>query len=655
MSIKRIMRVFPNKRAAFLTRLGNIILIQVVFVFTALAIVIFYPAENETVDSEYVSMRNKLREATSSIDRAADSSYSDIASLVGDKEFRKQLEHSLKINNVVQSYLYAVSGDSKAVRLFELYELTGPFPDEKYAGFESLVDPDIIVNDVGSSEELLIPIIHGGRFFVYYYHAGVVNNMSLVLVAISDHTNLGMGGEQFRYTFLMLFLVAALVSLLTVYLINKRFQQPLERLIRGFEKTVKGELYSLVETDMDNELSKLAEAYNNMSLTLWENNKKMTDYNARLEESNEMLIESQEFLQTLIDSSPVCIISTSPEGEITVFNRKASEVFRIERSKAIGSDVGKLFSQKRHSETAKLVLGDNQAQEVLCRRGDASLFPAYLISAAVHTREGEVWAHLYIVKDISESRNFQEMMVRLDRYYTRGEMAGDIAHEINNFLAILSGNVELMPLLMKKNDNEKIAKKLEVMKNTIDRIAHFTDGLMDLNEGDIRFEPSDLNQLIENVVAFLKPQNRFDHIEIVTNLSTDIPLVELDPGQIQQLLVNLLQNAAEALEERQSDRRIVIESRIVESDSSRRALLKISDNGPGVQNDKEDLVFHKRFTTKRKGHGIGLITCKKIVDTHRANILYEYDNGASFTVTLPIEQNVATVATSSAAEAATPA
>ncbi len=646
MGKKRILRVFPRRRAGFLTRLGNIIIIQVLFVFSALAIVIFYPAENDTVDSEYVFMRGKLHEAASWIADVTGGSSTNPVALARDHDFRSRLENLLAIDNVVQAYLYAISEDSKAVRLFELNEMTGPFPDEKYVDFEPLVDSKVIERDVSSSEELLIPIIHSGRYFVYYYHAGFVNELPIVLVAISDHPNIGVGGGQFRYTFLMLFLVAALVSLMTVYLINKRFQEPLDRLIRGFDKTVKGELYSLVETDMDDELSKLAEAYNNMSLTLWENNRKMSDYNTRLEESNQMLVESQDFLKTLIDSSPVCIVSTSPEGQITVFNRKASEVFRMDRSEAVGSGVEELFSQKRYSETAKLVLGDNHAQEVLCRRGDGSLFPAYLISAAVHTREGDIWAHLYIVKDISESRNFQEMMVRLDRYYTRGEMAGDIAHEINNFLAILSGNIELMPLMMKKGDTEKITKKLEVMKGTVDRIAHFTDGLMDLNEGDIRFEPSDLNQLIQNVIAFLKPQNRFDKIEIVTDLSTDIPLVELDAGQIQQLLVNLLHNAAEALEEREFDRRIAIESQISEVNGARKAVLKVTDNGPGIQSDKEDMVFHKRFTTKRKGHGIGLITCKKIVDTHRASILYEYRDGASFTVTLPVEQNVSKIGSS---------
>ena len=632
------MRLFSRKRTGFLTRLSNIIIIQVLFVFVALTIVIFYPEHNNSVDSEYVFMREKLHQAGNQIAVILGDSLTGGGEISRDNAVYLKLAKTVDIDNVIQSYLYVCSKDNRLKRLFSFRSSTQTESDDVDAfDLDDMVDTTVIQHHVALADGLVIPIIYSSRFFVYYYQIEPENSAPVVLVAISDHHNNLAGSDQVRYTFLMLFLASALVSFLTVYLINKRFQEPLERLIDGFQKTVKGELFSLVETDMDDELSNLAKAYNDMSLTLWGNNKKLSDYNARLEDANEMLAESQEFLGTLIDSSPGCIISASPDGEIMLFNRKAAEVFGVERQEIIGKNIDTLFTHRLSEiKTSKAIIGDNHSMEVLCRRGDSSLFPAYLITAPVDASDGEIWAYLYLVKDISESKNFQEMMVRLDRYYTRGEMAGDIAHEINNFLAILSGNVELMPLLMKKGDQGKISQKLEVMKNTVDRIAQFTDGLMDSNEDEVRFEMVDVNQLVETVIAFLKPQNRFDRIDVKTDLSTDIPLVELDSGQIEQLLVNLLYNAADALEEQGDARSITIKTELNEQGEPKRIALKVIDNGPGVLPEKEQLLFRKRFTTKRRGHGIGLITCQRIVDTHDGRISYEKADGAVFAVELPV-------------------
>ncbi|UCE23205.1 MAG: PAS domain S-box protein [Candidatus Zixiibacteriota bacterium] len=642
------MRWLPVKKPGFLTRLGNIIIIQVIFVFAALAIVIFSPESRDTVDSEYVYMQERLTQAGTQLAGLLDANTEGPARQLLNPDAAQQATRLLDIDNVARCFIYILRDERQPTQIFSF---TRPGYAHGVADgevdFNAMVDRAIIQHQINLAEGSLIPIIHNSRFFVYYYQVKPEKHPPLVIVAISDHLSGFASVSQVRYTFFVLFLVSALVSLLTVHLINKRFQEPLERLTKGFERTVKGELYSLVETDMDDELSKLAKAYNEMSLTLWENHRQLSDYNTQLEEANEMLVESQEFLGTLIDSSPGCIISTSLEGEITLFNRKATEVFGIERRQIVGRNIDELFTHKLSDiKTSKAIIGDYNSLEVLCRRGDGSFFPAYLITAPVNTRDGQVWAYLYLVKDITDSKNFQEMMVRLDRYYTRGEMAGDIAHEINNFLAILSGNVELMPLLIDKGNPEKIGQKLEVMRGTIDRIVRFTDGLMDSHEDQVKFEMADINQLVETVIAFLKPQNRFDGIDIRTSLSTDIPLIELDSGQVQQLLVNLVYNASEALENIECSPFITIGTDLVRQDDPARMVLRVHDNGPGVQPDKQKLLFKKRFTTKRKGHGIGLITCKRIVDTHGGSISYRYSDGALFQAELPLVRRAAQVPSS---------
>ncbi|UCD63957.1 MAG: PAS domain S-box protein [Candidatus Zixiibacteriota bacterium] len=635
-----ILRRFSGRRTAFLTRLGNIIIVQVVFVFLALTLVLFFPEPRLSVDSEYLFMREKLRQAGGQITALLGQGDARQGNGTLDPAVGQRLNEVLDIDDVVQSFIFLRAGDGSLTRLHSTPQSGPLFADgETEVSAAQLIDLSIIERHAGLEKELLTPIIFSSRYFVYYYRVDTAPHLPLVLVAISDHREGAWGGEGVRYTFLLLFLASALVSLLTVHLINRRFQRPLERLTRGFEKTVSGELYCLVESDLDNELQQLTSAYNNMSLTMWENQQSMKDSNRRLENTNEALRESQEFLGTLIDSSPICIVSTSADGEIVIFNREAQQVFGLQRRDAVGKKFDDLFTHRLSEiKTVKAIMSDNHSMEVLCRRGDGSLFPAYLISVPVNTRGGGVWAYLHLIKDISESKNFQEMMVRLDRYYTRGEMAGDIAHEINNFLAILSGNVELMPILLRGGDREKIDGKLQVMRRTIDRITRFTDGLMDSHEDGGEFETADLNQLIETVVAFLKPQNRFDNIEIRTELSTDIPLVDVDTGQIQQLLVNLLRNASEALDELPSDRRVTIRTALADGEGARPVRVEVLDNGPGVREDKRELLFARRFTTKPKGHGIGLITCKRIIDRHGGSIGYEYADGALFYFHVPVRK-----------------
>jgi C4-dicarboxylate-specific signal transduction histidine kinase len=139
------------------------------------------------------------------------------------------------------------------------------------------------------------------------------------------------------------------------------------------------------------------------------------------------------------------------------------------------------------------------------------------------------------------------------------------------------------------------------------------------------------------VIGFLKPQNKFDTVEVTAELSDDVPIAHVDSGQIQQLLINLIYNAAEALADRPDNRNIWVATEPAEIDGGRGVRITVRDNGAGVARDKESLLFNTRFTTKRRGHGIGLMTCRKIVDNHGGSISYTFRDGAVFSTLLPTE------------------
>jgi two-component system sensor kinase FixL len=625
----------------FFARLSNIIIIQMLFVFVAMALLIFFPGQQSLVDTDLTLQKTKLQVISKKTSSLLDGQVSSTENLLHNEKIQSSLfPLFLEEEAIKQAEIFVSVVDQEFVSIFT-FQKPGQSCDEGSSdyGFSNVADAAIIRLGLKEPQAFPISSICCAKHLVHYYPFQLSANHPAVLVAVTEHDLVISNRSRLKYALFVLFLCSVLVSLLTVYLISNRFKGPLDRLIHGFEKTAGGELFYLFEAHGDMELKKLAVAFNRMSESLWLNYKKLKQSNYSLAKANRASLESQLFLATLIDNSPSCVVTADSQGRIMIFNCKASEDFGYDKEEAIGRNVDKLFTNAvRESRIYQPPGAGQSGVEVLCRRRDGSTFPAYLIVSPIMTREGNVTAYLYIIRDISESKNFQQMMIRLDRYYTRGEMAGQVAHEINNYLAVLSGNIELLPLMWGKGDQDKFHHRLEVMKQTVDKIARFSDGLMDTDPDKSAFEPADINQLVENTVAFLKPQNKFDNIEITTTLSPHLSLVGIDVAQIQQLLVNLLYNAAEALEDQPDQKRIWITTSVAGEGSSKSVQIEIKDNGPGVAEEKREQLFTKRFTTKRKGHGIGLITCRKIIEAHNGRLVYRQEEGATFRFDVPIKR-----------------
>jgi len=442
---------------------------------------------------------------------------------------------------------------------------------------------------------------------------------------------------EYNWTIFLLFLVITLITLLIINLLFRNFVRPLRHLVQGMEKTAEGELLYKIEEVSNDEMGRVATAFNSMSSSLWEKRKQLTDTLDELSTANRSLAESKMFLARLIENSPFAVIATDTDRKILVFSKAATDIFDMRVDEALGRDISEFFPLSPEkvvpSEGDK---GINQ-EEMICGKPNGDTFPALVSRVPIRDKYAGVTAYLFIIRDISESAGFQEMMISIDRMATRGVMAGEIAHEINNYLAIILGNVELVPLLLSKGKMDKVEKKLEVLRQTVTKIQRFSEGLMGYGNEEAVFSPGDLNQLIENLVAFLKPQNRYDNIGFNMQLSPELTLVEFDSSQLQQLFVNLLNNAADALREIEGKREITIYTSLNRSDETARVI--IEDNAGGLPDDLPEVIFEKRYTGKRRGRGFGLMIVKRILDKHGGRI--EYDSvpgqGTKFTINLPLK------------------
>ena len=621
---------------SFFVRFSSILLIQIIFIFVSFALLFLYPVKEEIKNAN----RLKVQESFDVIDKQiAEKIQSE--SLVNNLQsvepiIKNVLFQMFREDQIDAAILFGKDHHNVAIPLITF----GKFQEsaDAYNNNEiyDLIQTDYLNFELNKNTNELTQSIPNTKNAVYYYNF-LHNDITYVLVTVLTHDYLVTSKDKVFYVFILLFLGSILISLLTVYFFDKRFHRPLYTLIQEFHSASDGGIGHIKGIQVDAELQKLATAFNKMSDALDEHQKEIDSKNQNLKHTYSELISSKDFLKNVINSSGNSIITTDRDGLIKIFNNTATTEFGLSPEMAKGRNVNEFFANKLDLSQTEFETGEF---ETVCYKQDGTIFPAYLTITPVYNETKEITSFIFRVRDITESKSLHETMIRMDRYYTKGEMAGDIAHEINNFLAILSGNIELMPLLLKKNDPEKIDKKLELMKTTVDRIVKFTDGLLEANDGRASFAQCSLNDVLTMVIDFLQPQNKFDFITIEKDISDSIPIVEVDIGQMQQLLINLIYNAAEAMQEKKEDNKIMISADVTSTGEQKSIVVTIADNGPGVDKEKEELLFVRRFTTKTTGHGIGLVSCKQIIDNHQGTISYRYENGARFEIVIPLIKRV---------------
>jgi len=232
----------------------------------------------------------------------------------------------------------------------------------------------------------------------------------------------------------------------------------------------------------------------------------------------------------------------------------------------------------------------------------------------------------------------QDSVVKAERLAAKGEMAGEIAHELNNSLTVLGGNAHLIEEHLTHGRVESASARARTLRGQVEEMGKLTSGLLEFAHRTSKLEETDLVGLIQRTVEFVRPQNRFDGIDIRLNLDERAGLVAVDAGQIQQVLVNLLCNAADAVRERRNGGGIHIGLKPTRDD--RDLELTVTDEGVGIAPAVLPRIFEPNFTTKQDGHGFGLSTCARIVQNHRGRITVESEVGVgtTFQVVLPKAQ-----------------
>ena len=367
-------------------------------------------------------------------------------------------------------------------------------------------------------------------------------------------------------------------------------------------------------------------------------------------ETNKELSRSNAFLRNLIMSSVDAVIASDMTGKILIFNQAAGRITGYSEDEALGElDIRRIYPGDGAREVMrKLRSGEYGGKGKLesLKTGllakDGSTVPISLSAAVVYEGEREVSTvgFFYDLRDkLKMERELDKTRVQLlqaEKMASIGKLAAGVAHQLNNPLA----GITLYAHILKeeydlpadaKDDLGRILNNAERSRDTVKELLQFARQ----TSQEIRL--SDLNEALRRTTFLLENQSLLHDIEIALGLDPKLPLVPADLQQLNHVFMNLILNAAEAMEGRG---RIHINTRL--SPEGDRAVVEIGDNGPGVPRDVLPHLFEPFFTTKEqgKGTGLGLSVAFGVIENHRGKISAHNlpEGGASFVIELPLPE-----------------
>ncbi len=350
--------------------------------------------------------------------------------------------------------------------------------------------------------------------------------------------------------------------------------------------------------------------------------------------------EERNVVADVLESSPSGIIAVDQQKKITTFNRRAEEILQLGRKCVLGKKYGDVF----HGEFLKLIkqvvtqqaVPDNQ--EIAYPRKDGNTMLLGINSSLLKNRVSGIIGMILSIQDLTEVKKTEELIRRMDKLSSLGQLSAGLAHEIRNPLASINFNVQLIEKHLEGDQHAS-----SIMRDTfegIERIKVLVKRVLDFARTRIpSFSSGDIHESINDALELVAPHIRKKNIEIKKNYAKNTGPLVFDPHQMQQVFVNLFLNATEATPEGG-----LIEIRsTTEQDRNRGedvCVVTVTDNGHGISPDNVSKIFDPFFTTKPEGTGLGLSIVYKILEQHEASIdiKSQENKGSSFSLRFPAKR-----------------
>ena len=362
---------------------------------------------------------------------------------------------------------------------------------------------------------------------------------------------------------------------------------------------------------------------------------------------------AEEKFRLAVEASPSAIVMTNQQGKIVLVNAQAESLFGYLRDELIDQPVEILVPERFRAShpahraefcAASQPRAMGAGRDLFARRKDGTERLVEIGLAPIHTQEGIL--ALTAILDITERRRAelelreqQLNLVHMSRVSTMGELAASLAHELNQPLTAILSNAQAAQRFLAANPTD-LEEVREILKDIVQdnsragEVIHRMRALV--KKGELDIMPLDLAALIRDVVLLVRSDATLHNIHVSLEVDTHLPPVRGDKVQLQQVTLNLLLNAFDAMHDCPPDKR-EIHVRAAR-DGGRMVEITVADHGAGLTIDKLEKIFQPFYTTKHDGLGLGLSISRSIIEAHGGRLWADNnpDRGATFYFTLPV-------------------
>jgi len=367
-----------------------------------------------------------------------------------------------------------------------------------------------------------------------------------------------------------------------------------------------------------------------------------------LREAELALTRTKDYLQNVLNNSPMIVITTDMDGHIVSFNPRAEESLGYSAEEAIGRHAASFY--KDPSERAGLMSllekhGVVRDYETTLLNKQGEPVPVAVTLSLLKDSEGKMIGTIGVSRDISHRKALMNQVFQSERLAAVGRLAAGVAHEINNPLAIigeisgfLKELIEGDPRCAELDTQQELQQGIPKIENQVKRCRSITHRLLSFaRKSEAKVEEADVGRALMEILPFMEKEAQLANIQLHRQRAKNLPKVRIEEMQLQEIFINLLNNAIQAIGHRGHGNIWIDASR-----EGNKVIVSIRDDGPGIPEEIKDRLFDPFITTKAPGHGtgLGLSICYGIIKRYDGAITVEskLGQGTDFKVILPASE-----------------
>ncbi|MCI0337306.1 MAG: ATP-binding protein [Acidobacteria bacterium] len=455
----------------------------------------------------------------------------------------------------------------------------------------------------------------------------------------------------------------ALITLLVLFIafwlalyVARSIADPVQQMAEATERIKRGDLSYRTGVVGDDELAALALSFNEMTAELAENRHRLEQSADDLQQSNAALDERRRYIEAILQSLSAGVISLDENANVTTINEAALRLLRIEGTPVTGVALERLLAEDQREDLRRMILRAARlrsvTREVHFKLANQIELDAAVTVTALQDPRGQSRGAVIVIEDLTE-------LIEAQRRAAWSEVARRMAHEIKNPLTPIRLSAERLAKNLIGDANGKggsdglserqtqivrectsmIGAEVATLQLMVDEFSSFA------RLPNAKIEITSLNEVVENTLKLY--DERLNGIRLESNLASALSPVLIDCEQIKRALVNLIDNAAEALADVANERGIdgskphitVSTHEIAERETVE---LIVADSGPGIPPEDREHIFDPYFSTRKRGTGLGLAIVSRIVAEHQGRIRVQDNSprGARFIVELPTAKTI---------------